>query len=106
MQGGLLLESSWTPPVVTWDSLTILLLVPRKSQVLPIRWDCLLALGFGFDSLHGIMGLDLEGNGLAGSCKDLHLFLLLEENEWDYASEILLLEGLHEAVLMGKPCSE
>lgn len=73
-----------------------------------IRWDSLLVLGFGFDILHGVTGLDLEGKGLAGQDlhKDVHLFAPLEEKERGYASEILSLGGLREAMLMGKPCSE
>ena len=73
-----------------------------------MRWDSLLVLGFGFDILHGITGLDLEGEGLAGQDlhKDVHLYALLEERERGYASEILSLGGSHEAMLMGNPCWE
>lgn len=73
-----------------------------------MRWDSLLVLGFGFDILPGVTGLDLEGKGLAGQDlhKDVHLYAFLEERERGYASEILSLGGLHEAMLTGKPCCE
>lgn len=48
-----------------------------QQRLVQVRRDVLLVLDFGFHTLNGITGLDLEGDGLAhqGLCKDLLLYL-------------------------------
>ena len=83
VEGALLLD------VVVGEGTAILELLARKDQALLIRGDALLVLDLGLDSVDGVRGLDLEGNGLTreGLHEDLHDCLLsgedvLEKDGW------------------------
>eukprot|EP01084_Bolivina_argentea_P286949 492339_1 len=68
MEGGLLLD------VVVGQGAALLELLAGEDQALLIRRDALLVLDLGLDVLDGVVGLHLEGNGLAsqGLDEDLH----------------------------------
>ena len=73
VQGGLLLD------VVVSQGASLLELLAGEDEALLIRGDALLILDLGLDVLNGIVGLNLEGNGLAGEGldEDLHNQILL-----------------------------
>ena len=68
MEGGLLLD------VVVSQGAAVLELLAGEDEALLIRGDALLVLDLSLDVLDGVVGLHLEGNGLArqGLHEDLH----------------------------------
>jgi hypothetical protein len=68
MQSGLFLD------VVVGKSSSVLELLTSEDESLLIGWDSFLVLDLGLDSLDGVSGLDLKGDGLASQSldEDLH----------------------------------
>jgi len=60
--------------VIVLQRAAILELLTREDQALLVRWNALLVLDLGLDSLDGVSALNLEGDGLAGQGlhEDLH----------------------------------
>ena len=77
VQGGLLLD------VVVSQGAALLELLAGEDEALLIRGDALLILDLSLDVLDGIVGLDLEGNGLAGQSlhEDLHNKILFAKSK-------------------------
>ena len=67
MQGKLHLD-----PVVREGS-AIFQLLSGEDQSLLLRWDSLLVLDFGLDVLDGVVGLDIQSDGLSGQVFDENL---------------------------------
>lgn len=67
MQSGLLLD------VVVGERTAVLELLASEDETLLVRRNALLVTDLALDSLNGVVGLDLEGDSLAGESLDENL---------------------------------
>ena len=68
MDGSLLLD------VIVGENAGLVELLPCENESLLVAWDAFLVLNLSLDSLDGVLGLDIKGDGLAskGLNEDLH----------------------------------